>query len=197
MPTQEDGAKTLVERARCGDQNALGIIKLVGENARKGVPKAKTAFACIQAFINSNPTNKCNVGFGAEEENKLGVLKAAQQNSIPEVVDVLRSLPMSGSGLLIDLAIGILSNAGLWNKPRLREVDAVFDGPEKNLFRIGYSFGSDEGKMQPIRQKLPPDAIGVLCVGHCIGGARKIQLARLGQVPVSVLGPEVGWELGC
>jgi hypothetical protein len=191
---QAEGAKQLVERARAGDQNAMGMIAMVGENARKGNPKARSAFMLIQEFINNHPAGSI---MGAEQQSALGVLKEPR-NPLQVVYTILCQLPMMGDEQIVNAACVILANGRPWNKPTVKSIDASLGHEvEKNLFRYGVDYANNEKKLRPIGTQLPPEAIGHLCAGHCIGTARKIQLARLPQVPVSVLSPDIGWELGC
>lgn len=194
--TQAQAAEELVKRARYGDENAMALIQRVGENARAGNPTAKSAYAYIADYIKNNPTT-VQSPMGAEEVSKLGILRAAGHNPPNVVFGVLASLPQSGNTDLIQGAIVALSNACLWNKDRIGMYDEMFSGDQQlqNLWRFGYAFSASVGI--PPGTSLSPSDIGVVCGGHCIGTARKLQLARLKHIPLSVLGPQVGWEMGC
>jgi hypothetical protein len=190
---QRQGAQQLVERARAGDQNAVAMIAMVGQNARQGNPRAKSAYALILEFIQKNSPKSI---MGAETAEALGVLKEPS-NPLESVFNVLCNLPILGDPLAIQAACVILGNGPAWSKPKVKSIDASLAGAEQNLFRYGFDNAASQKQLQPIAQQLPKEAIGFLCAGHCIGSARKIQLARLPQVPVSVLSADVGWELGC
>lgn len=49
--TVEQAAQGIVRRVRNGDQNAMGLAVMIGENARKGDPTAQKTFQCMKAFI--------------------------------------------------------------------------------------------------------------------------------------------------
>lgn len=192
--TQQEGAKQLVERSRAGDQNAMAILYKVGENARAGDPKAKQSYDLIMKYIKDHPNGSDPLILGAEAKQALGVLKDPS-NDDPDIIDVLCSLPIIGNGLAIQTACILLGNGPAWTKARVKQVDSNIPGGEQDIFRFGYSDGVQS--KQPLANKLPQKSVGYLCAGHCIGIARRIQLARLKQVPVSIISPEVGWELGC
>jgi hypothetical protein len=192
---QKEGAKQLVERARAGDQNAMDTLYMVGHNARLGNPTAKSAFGLIQKFISENPAKEIKIGFGAEEKKALGVIKE-QSNDIGTVLGVLFQLPMMGSDVVIPASCVILSFWPNWTKGKVAAIESnIGADAERNLFHFGIV--GDPSQVRPIAKKLPPEAIGLLCAGHCIGTARKIQFARLPNVPPKVLSDDIGWELGC
>jgi hypothetical protein len=192
--TQNEGAMQLVERARAGDQNAMGMLSEIGKNAQLGNSRAKSAYSLIVEYCRTHPVN--NAIMGAEAQEALGVLKQPD-NPIDQILNVLCSLPVIGDPLCIQAACVLLANGPQWNKARTKQADQLLAGAERNLFRFGVENSSDSSKIQPVAKTIPQQGIGFLCAGHCIGTARRIQLARLPQVPVSVLSPEVGWELGC
>ena len=192
--SQRDGAAQLVDRARAGDQNAMGILAKIGENAKAGNPKAKSAYALVMDYCKQHPVQ--NAIMGAEAQQALGILKQAD-NPLDQILSVLCSLPVIGDPLCIQAACVLLANGPPWNKPKVKQADALLAGAERNLFRFGVENSTDNSKIQPVAKTVPPDAIGFLCAGHCIGTARKIQLARLPQVPVSIINGDIGWELGC
>jgi hypothetical protein len=197
MTTQAQGAKQLVQRARAGDQNAMAMIAQVGSNARAGNQTARSAFSLIKQYISENPVQMTN-SMGAEVQEALGVLKEpSNHDHIGEIWEILCKLPIIGDGPLIQTACVILGNGPQWTKGKIKAVDNSLVGAEQNLFRFGYDNSMDPKRIRPIAQKLSKESVGPLCAGHCIGTARRIQLARMPQVPVSVLSPEIGWELGC
>jgi hypothetical protein len=55
--TQQAAAASLVRRARAGDQNAMGTLNLIRENAAKGEPKAVTMYDLLCSHVRQNPTD--------------------------------------------------------------------------------------------------------------------------------------------
>jgi hypothetical protein len=194
---QQQAAKDLVLRARHGDQNAMAILDQVGKNARAGSLTAINAYQYILDFIQKNPGNS---GIGSEAAKPLGIVKAAGSNEPATVLSALCSLPEYGNPEVISTAVIFLANACLWNKQRVSVVDSVFAGDPAShqLWRSGYLFSGNKPQLDAAcRQIGDKKGVGIICAGHCIGSARKLQLARLPNVPLSVLGPNVGFELGC
>jgi hypothetical protein len=190
--SQKDAAESLVRRARVGDQNALAIIVKTGENARAGVAKAKSAYGYILDYIKNHPTPS---PMGAEDVQNLGILKAAGYNPPGAVVQTLCNLPNSGNSNILTSAIVALANACPWGRERIGVYDSIFAGDPQahKIWRFGYTFSSSP---ELAKVKIDKSAAGILCAGHCIGTARKIQLARLPNIPMNVLGKQIGWELG-
>lgn len=52
---QADGAAALVERARTGDQNAMGMIAAVREQAAAGSPRAQVSCALMARYCAAKP----------------------------------------------------------------------------------------------------------------------------------------------
>lgn len=202
---QAQGARDLVLRARMGDQNAMGMIQMVGQNARQGDKRAQAAFGLIQEFIRKHPPNGGAGGFaggpriGAEAQRSLSAIKAASHdldNKFPVAMDAMYTLPRIGDENAIGIAIIILANGQPITAARLKAMDGLLTEGDQGLFRYGHDFSRNEPKLAEMGCDLPASSVGFLCAGHCVGTARRIQLARLPQVPVSILGADIGWELG-
>jgi hypothetical protein len=192
MNAQARGAEELVRRSRAGDQIAMDTLGEIAKNAKAGNPTARSAYGYILEYIKTHPAK---IKIGMEDRQYLGILRAAGHNHPQIVVGALSRIPQSGNPDVISSAVVALANACPWNKTRISAYDSVFAGEAyaHQLWRFGYQFSGS-----PELQKAPNDAksIGVICAGHCIGSARKIQMARLKGIPVSVLGAQIGWELG-
>src|SRR4051812_32654626 len=66
VQTLQLAAESLVLRARQGDQNAMGMIAQVREQASRGVQKCKESLAAIAAYIKANPLKEDSYNFGGE-----------------------------------------------------------------------------------------------------------------------------------
>jgi hypothetical protein len=194
--TQKEGAKELVERARAGDQVARAIIGMTGENARSGHPVAKKGYTYILDYIKKNPIKSIKTRYGIGVEGMKALSEIEAQPSDERLLDVLCSLPVIGDHIVIQGACTLLGNGPAWTKERVIEIKKPLGDKEANLFQYGYAFGSEARKIRPVAKQLPKEAIGYLCAGHCIGSARKMQLAKNPQVPIGILSKEIGWELG-
>lgn len=197
LSDQEKEARDLVERARLGDQNAQAIIVNTGKNAQKGDPVAKSAYQYLSEYIKEHPAK---ADMGAEDMQKIGILRAVDQNPLPIVIGVLRSLPESKNMDVIGAACVALSKGSPWNGKRVRDVNNCFSGEEQKYFQYGLSNGGKQPIPQNVRSQ---PAIGAICTGHCIGIARRIQLMRLPNATIGslvkqgLIHPDIGWELGC
>ena len=192
MNAQAKGAEELVRRSRAGDQVAMDTLGLIAQNAQRGNPTAKSALAHVLDYIKAHPAK---VAMGMEDKQYLGILRAAGHNNPEIVVGALSRIPQSGNPDTISSAVVALSNACPWGKNRIGAYDSVFAGNPyvHQLWRFGYQFS---GSPELQNQQFDAKSIGIVCAGHCIGSARKIQMARLKGIPVSVLGAQIGWELG-
>src|ERR1700730_10568722 len=117
---QSEGAEGLVERARAGDQNAMAILQMVGSNARKGVPKARSALCAVNTYIRDNPVPLALWHEGAEV---IGILKNPD-NPDEGLLDTLITLPEYGDARLIHTAAVVMSLGRAWTKPRIHNLDA-------------------------------------------------------------------------
>jgi hypothetical protein len=194
-PTQEQGARELVERARAGDQNAMAILQMVGDNARQGQPKARAALGAVQRYIADNPAPLANWAEGAEV---IGILKNPE-NPDDGLFETLLSLPQYEDARLVHTACVVLSFHEPWTKSRIRALDGLMEPgcDEQRQFRMGIENAGDAKVIGPAMRSLPPELEGFLCAGHCIGTARKIQLARREDVPLSAFCRDFEFELGC
>src|ERR1700690_838147 len=191
--TQSDGAAQLVERARAGDQNAMAMLQMVGDNARAGSPKAKSGFGAVQRYIADHPAPLSNWEEGAQI---IGVLKNGD-NSDEDVFETLLSLPRYQDSNLIQTACVVLSMGPNWDNPRVHALDGLLEpqSPPQSAFRMGLE-NAGEPVIKTASRQMPPEPEGYLCAGHCIGMARKIQIMRDPSSPVGILCKGVEWELG-
>jgi hypothetical protein len=192
---QKDGAKELVERARAGDQNAMAMLQMVGDNARKGVPAAKSAALQVKAYISDNPAPLEHWEEGA---HIIGVLKNPD-NSDEDVFSTLLLLPQFEDARLVNTACVVLSMGDPWTRERIHALDSVLEagGDQQHAFRMGVEKSGDANFMRQTFRSMPAELSGFLCAGHCIGMAHKLQAVRQNGASVGLLCRDVEWELGC
>lgn len=181
------GAACLVIRAREGDQNAMGILFLLGKQAKEGNGKAARAVQEIQRYIAANPARPT---FGVEHAQDTPLL--AKLNHFTQTEDdnqycmaVVRIVPLCS-----ERAITVLSHGPdvFHDEQRLKTLSCSFGG-EDETGAFGYGL---------IGEEIDPQTEGqakAWHVGRCVGLARKIQAVRIGA-PLAVLNPRVAWELG-
>jgi hypothetical protein len=171
------------------------MLQMVGENARKGIPKARSAAAAVQAYIAEHPAPLVNWEEGA---TIVGILKNPD-NSDEDVFETLLSLPQFEDSNLIQTACVVLSmHPHPWDNPRVHALDSLLEAgsPPQEAFRFGLE-NAGEPVIKRAKRSMPKELEGYLCAGHCIGMARKIQIMRLPDSPVGILCKGVEWELSC
>jgi hypothetical protein len=191
-------AAELVDRARDGDQNAMALLQRVGENARKGVPRAQVAFSLCQEYMNTHGPNT----FGAERTQVRGLLGTVS-NAIKvrkEPLEYSTALHALLPGILTivdpsDAAVIIANGPQLYGKDnaRLTAILAAFPTEdERKAFTAGASTDHVNIALQKVSHPLKP----ACAIGYIVGLARRIQLVRLPETPISAFSKDVAWELG-
>lgn len=192
---QKQGAKELVERSRAGDQNAMAILQIVGENARAGDTKAAAGLSAVQKYIADHPPPLVE---WPEAAQAIGILKHPD-NADDVLFDVLLTLPDFEDPRVVHTACVVLSQGQEWTKRRIHAIDQCMEpgSDEQRQFRFGVEHSADAKFIGPQLRRLPPELAGFLCAGHCIGTARKLQLVQRENVSPGILCKDVEWELGC
>lgn len=181
---RQDAARDVVERARSGDQVAMGILAMVRDNAKKGDPKAQQSLRALNKYVGSNPP--IAIGTEASDITSPHAPKAIAALWQPDVNNetIIKALPLVGfwSGAVA------LSHGSNIDNARLDALSAVVPEEHQPSFKGGVLYW----------QKKTPDLTderGWL-LGRIIGLARCIQLIRLPHVPISTFCPITAWELG-
>jgi hypothetical protein len=160
-------ARDLVARARAGDQNAMAIIALVGENARKEGPsklKAKIAYAALNKEINKEKTD---IG----EDERLPFPPPPFLEGLTEPVSFYPCLARA-----ISYRRGFSSC-----------VVAVANGPRLTQAHIAAILGNCK--------ECAPSEKGMREALSVMKAADRIQKIRAGA-PIRFLSREAAWELG-
>ena len=185
----------LVDRGRCGDQNALALIEEVRKNAHGGIRKAQESLRVILAYMSENPVKPTTLG--TETSMALGALRDPGLDP-QNILRILCFLPHSGDTGALEAACVILAGGPPMSVDRVKALDEQVIPPLKPPFHFGLEaagddnlFGGDGSHGAP-----PPDPVqvGYISAGHCIGLARRIQQVR-GGAPFEMISPELGWEL--
>lgn len=166
---QRQAAAALVTRARCGDQNAMAILQLIGQKAPNS-ERAAQAHACVLEYVQNNPAA---ANFGAESH-------AVAQNQA-----------------LYRASVGMANGPHL-TKGHIRNMVATFGGKhsrQRKLIGIGMHRFGEETMLESFKSRLrEPTDRALVDLGQTIGRARGIQAARIGHF--AALSPNVAWELG-
>jgi hypothetical protein len=176
---QKLAAESLVTRARCGDQNAMAILKLVGENAQKQGPqgdRARAAFAMVERYIAEHPVSESVLSGDGEP--------AGERASHPTPERTVAR------------AAVILANGPELTTELVREMVSAFGGRRNRQQRAlaqgirGHVHDDDRST-----EGIEDSELLLHDYGRAIGFARAVQIVRAGGSPAA-LSPEVGWELG-
>lgn len=193
--TIDQGAAQLIDRARQGDQNAIALICQVRDNAKKGLPRAIKAYKAMMRYAKTHPV-KAKVSYvGAEsqseeiEELANDIITSFGTDYVTAVTDKLPDLFSVSVPMAIYAAV---------NGPSLLPGDGdLFLSVRKALtpesdkaFMVGYKYGTKA------LSSVPGDLRDAFLLGHVLGTARRIQAVRLPDMPISVLAPKTGFELG-
>jgi hypothetical protein len=192
---QKQGAKELVERSRAGDQNAMAILQLIGENARAGDPKAQAGLSAVQKYIADHPPPLVE---WPEAAQTIGVLKHPD-NTDDVLFDALLTLPEFEDPRIVHTACVVLAQGPEWTRRRIHGIDQLMEPgcDEQKQYRFGVEHAADPKFIRPQMSRLPRELAGFLCAGHCIGTARKLQLIQRADISPGILCKDVEWELGC
>lgn len=211
---------SLVRRSRAGDQNATAMITRVGEEARKGNPKASQTAAAIRQFIEGNPAQDFVLG----GEPALVMDPPANDSTAivpvkPTRAEMERKKPVLPRGIFDRLfdpehtAVTIVRACGYRNglpaaaaalasgPPLTNNVVAQFGaenfGSEESttLFFYGLRFSGDED-WEEVARHFDMPLRRCLAIGQCFGRARKLQAIRQRGSSISAYAPVAGWELG-
>lgn len=195
--TIADGAGQLVERARVGDQNAIALICQVRDNAKKGHPRAKQGYKALQVYIENHPVvSQSSIGEELADEAEVCIIAEDVHNATFEgdYVEVVREMVPELASKSIPKAIVALANGpSLLKRDGSTYITEVYDSLsdlEKTMFERGYKQGVSE------LASIPSGLQCAFLLGHILGTARAIQAVRLPGVPIRVLAPQTGSELG-
>ncbi len=215
---------SLVRRARAGDENAMGLITRVGQEARKGNnPRAQAAFAALKEFIDKNPAQ--DFVLGAEPVIMDPPSPTAIQKAVPDTEITVRRVdpelrkPPVPRGLFdrlfdpeyfalviiracqyrngLPAAAALLAAGPALTNPVVHQLGLTNFGSEESTacFFHGVKFSS-EASWDEVAPHLDPPLRRCLAIGQCVGRARKIQAVRQPNSSISAYSPVAGWELG-
>lgn len=178
---RQDAARDVVERARSGDQVAMGILAMVRDNAKKGDPKAQQSMRALERYVSKNPP----VRIGREASDITSpVASAALWKPDATNETIVKALPLVG---FWPGAVALSHGANL-DGTRLDNLSEAIPEGHRQAFKGGVVYW----------QKKTPDLEderGWL-LGRIVGLARCIQLVRLPHVSIALMCPVTAWELG-
>lgn len=174
-------SENLVDRARAGDQNAMGTLVMIRKNAQDGQEHAKLAMKYLLKYARNT---KVFSPFGFEPLQR--TMKAfAEEIAVDSPLHYSTAVLGLSTSLTID-AVGVtLSNGPRLDNSRIRSLCNSFKDDERAQFMDGIV-------KWKVRTESPSPAHRI---GKCIGLARTLQRVRLPHTPISLLSKLAGWEL--
>lgn len=190
--TIDEAAKDLCERARAGDQNAIGMICEIRDNANRGEDRAKETHDAIGRYLKQNKAEvgsdpeadsmACEVlaGFGNEgetyEDTVLKKVKPLAQKDLKKAVVTVANGPSLIKGYP-DLVASICESL-----------------PEQEQKALAFGAYRCSLAMQAM-QGMSHECQHALLLGYVLGKARAIQIVRLPYTPIGGQSRIAGEEL--
>ncbi len=159
-----------VRRARSGDQNAMALMALVRDNAKKGQPRAQQSFALFQEYVRNHPVSSSNPRIGGDLRN------AEYQMGVD---------PQLGHDSTFPDAVALSHGPKLTN-PRIGRLLAHFGGEQQNAIEFGIAHRDTPNPRQNTGVRM----------GKILAHARRLQAVRMPGSSLKKFDADVGWELG-
>ena len=194
MASVIDAAKEVVERARAGDQNAMGMIAAVRDSAIKGSPRARESQRAILEYIRSHPVQVADAFVHSHigEDAKQALAMVRRRGPVLGLV-ALFVLAEDGPDAMLTGST-ILANGPPLTNPRVAAIgEAIEDDDERRLFYAGVCFKRITPKFLHLCK---PEKRPIVNAGKCVGMARSIQQVRLPNSKLGAFSPAVAWEHG-
>lgn len=184
-------AKQLVIRSRAGDQNASAIIMEVAKSAKAGSPKAIQSNKAIAEYIKTHPVPNPRTMPATEwSDAMIGYISELQSNFSGEAVVAL--IPLIG-----DFGPTTLANGPKLRNDIISKIGSEFcSEKERHAFSFGVRNSEESDKIKEGLGNVPEQIAVAVLIGCNVGEAKRIQLVRLPNVPISVLSKQAASELG-
>ncbi len=185
-PTSLQGAiESIVRRARSGDQNAMALMALVRDNAKKGHPRAQQSYALLNEYVRNHPVNS-NPRIGVD------YVALTQAVGAPRLNGELRSVeyqigvdPQLGADPVFADAVALSHGPKLTN-PRIGNMLSHFGGEAQSEIEFGMAHRDSPNRKRNSGVNL----------GKILGHARRLQAVRMPGSSIKKFDANVGWELG-
>ncbi len=186
-------SKELVERARLGDQIAIGILTKTRENAEKGSPRARLALGHMMNAVKSTPPKARIGGFFSsslatlrDKIRRVGNPKEYAAHVVAHVPDVGNSVRDATN------AAQAISRGPMIGQAIIGELHAVF-GAESEKKAFWFGARAPVQKLIDACKNCSDEERRAVQVGYSVGLARRLQMARQGNI--AALSPRAAWEL--
>lgn len=168
--TQRKIAEAFCTRARLGDQNAIAMMAMVRDNAKRGIPKAVQSFQYMNDFVAKNPVVPGSFS---------GEMCAPCVN--PDTHSAVQ-----------------LANGPMLSNSRISRVVASFGAEDREVILSGIrKWQSDHDEAhKKLSARLDSMQREILKIGRTLGKARALQIVRSPNGPIAAYSSDVAWELG-
>jgi len=186
-------SKELVERARLGDQIAISILTKTRENAAKGNARAQYALNHMMAAVKSTPPR---ARIGGMFSSALGTLRDKIRrvgNPKEYAAHVVAHVPDVGNSVRdATNAAQAISRGPAIGNDIIGEIHAAF-GAENEKKAFWFGARAPVTKLVEVCKNCSEEERRAVQVGYSVGLARRLQLARRGNI--AALSPRAAWEL--
>lgn len=168
--TQRKVAEAFCTRARLGDQNAMAMMAMVRDNAKRGNPEAVQSFQYMKDFVAKNPVVPGSFS---------GEMCAPCMN--PDTHGAVQ-----------------LANGPMLSNSRISKVVASFGEEDQQIILQGIrKWQSDHDEIhKKLSARLDSMQREILKIGRTLGKARALQIVRSPNGPIAAYSPAAAWELG-
>jgi len=189
-------AEELVERARLGDQVAVGTIVEVRKNAERGNPRAVVARQLMLDVAQGRGMSRAKVGNDRRGSPLASLRDHLRRHKSPDTyaAHVAGAVAANGNSVKdAHNAAQAISGGPLLGPKMFDAIDATFGAePDKKAF--AYGLGEPPQKvLAACKQCQHPSAKRALQLGYTLGLASRLQAARRGNI--AALSPKAAWEL--
>ncbi len=191
----QKAAETLVNRARDGEQNAMGMLQAIAQNRLAGNPKAGLAYDYARAYIKKNPPRKTpTFGVCNRCPSFEGLAEARNGAKYGRVISLF-ILDLGPSNTDSRVAAHVIARLRPVDRDALRRVLGSTPPSVRGRFNSGYRNTHRAGATAKKERLSEPEMKG-LQLGYVMGLAKRIQDLSQEATPISHYSPIVGWELG-
>jgi hypothetical protein len=193
MPTfaQHAAARSLVDRSRLGDQNAMAILDRMKLNAQAGDPTAIEASKAVLEYIKRNPFVE-ESSFGDEDDLAyLGILKGhiEYQSMLPQILPpLIEAAEKTGA----DAAVVILADGPFLDDAAICAIGSALTDSLREIFFVGAMQPNDSDAY--LEAHPTETAETLLKTGAIVNQARLLQQVRLPNSPIAPFDADAHWE---
>jgi len=191
-----EAVSSLVERARLGDQNAMGMLSMVKQSADKGDAKAKKTLTLTMSDIEKHPSMRTGTSnFRTAQTGKFyAALRTLKQPDHAVFAgEVTKLAPRMND---VSVVAVLLADGPMFSTARLQAIAKTQGGPKEQKLFAYCVMSISPRAVNYLAKKLPPEKTPIIKLGRSVGLARQLQGIRSRRLPFSAMSPMMGWELG-